>query len=245
MSIALVTITKALAGQVWENTHVIGLGGDLTSTPSDADLTTWGAASSITSGTTSGGAGVNLIQRIVNFERLLHTTYVTVTGVYLTDGKRNRLGNTEYWTTLTSLPCLLAGPAAQSSLAPGSISCVVNRNPAGFSHRPGRLFVRGMLADSDVVFSTNRLVDFTDATTRSAVAANVAAAVSGSGITTHLSGGSNIANGSYCIGHYHHTKVPPPPPNLEGQLESASVVASIGLGLVTTRQGTRGRRRSV
>lgn len=243
MPIALLTIEKTMAGQTWENTHVLGLGADFTGTPGDADLTTWGANSAIDSAHTSGNGGTNIIQRIINFERLLHTPFVTITRVYLTDGKRNRLGGTEYWTTTTSLAGLLAGPAAITSLAPGNVTCVVNRNPTGFSHRPGRMFIRGMLSDSDVQFAGRSFADFTDANTRTAVATNIAAAVSGSGLATHFSGGTNVANGIYCIGKYHHEKNPPPPPNLEGQLEGAAPVGTVGLGLVSNRQATRGRRR--
>lgn len=246
MPAALVIIQKSYQGDDWENTHCVGIGPDYTGEPSDVFLSTIGCGSTLDATTTGGTAPTNFLQRLLRFERGMHKTAVTITKVYVTDGKRNRLGNTEYFTQILSLACLDTAPTPPDEIAPGSITVMVNRNPAGYSHRPGRMFFRGMLRESDITFGGPKLVTWQNSTQQAAFSTTLAAVVGsgGSNLASHFNGGTNVAGGVYCIPHYKRTVPTPAKPNDEGSLIDAYPVASLSNGGVAARQAKRGRRRS-
>lgn len=250
MSIALVMVEKTFAGQSWVNTHAVQIGAANTGMPADADLDAIGVNAVFSAALTSGGAGTTFLQRLVNFERLLHYPPVTISKVYVTDGKKNKInpGN-----EFAVIPLQLAGLQSTSGatgsdwIAPGNISLLLNRVPIGYSVKPGRAFYRACIAQSQVHFSGNKLVDFVSSAVATAIGTTVSSAVSASGLGGHMgtSGGTGTytATAFYCIPHYTKGDTTVGPTNTNGQLATVTPVSNIILKGVTARQGNRGRKK--
>lgn len=170
MAVALVVVHKTLGGHRWSNTHAIQIGVDGTSAPTDADLLTAGAGSTLTDANTN-ASPTNIIQSIIAFERLMHLADVVFTDVLITDGKRpTATGGREYATlSIPNLLGLQGGLAAGgATLSPGNVVLLVHRNVVGFGHKPGRMQLRGVLTDANVAIGGQRMLTWTDAATATA-----------------------------------------------------------------------------
>lgn len=161
MTIACVVVHKQFGGKKWSNTHCVAIGSGLAGEPTNVDLTTAGAGSTLDA-TTTGASPTNIIQAIVAFERLMHQPDVSFTDVLITDGKKNNAQGTQnsYATmAMSNLPGLLSSGTAQGAVVePGAITLLVHRNLYGFGHKPGRLFLRGTLLEGNVQIGGTRLI---------------------------------------------------------------------------------------
>lgn len=175
MGIGLVVIDKSWQGNTWSNTYAfsanVAAGSTLALTADD--LIQIGATQPFTVDNTdarppSGAAylgGEFLLHALVGFERLLYNSEITIDRVYVTDGRENPGTSSALY---AAVPTLLPGlsPEDVNGIAPGSITLLLNRTPATLGQRPGRLYLRGVIADRAISFGGNKLVRWTDALSR-------------------------------------------------------------------------------
>lgn len=203
MSVALITVHKTLGGHRWSNTHAVQIGVSSTGIPTDAELVTLGAASAMTDGNTSSNPG-NFLQYIVAFERFMVRPDVTVTDVYVTDGKQKKLDPTAG--VYANVPVGLAGrfnasgTLAGATLEPGAITLELHRSGPGFSMKPGRMFLRGALTEDAIEVGGARMIQWTSGAA-AAYQTNLANAV-GPWLTQFFVGGAQQNTVLYGIPHY-------------------------------------------
>lgn len=248
MSIALVITHKTMGGHRWSNTHCVQIGAEDSQAPTATDLQTIGAAGTFTDAQTN-GSPTNILQAILAFERTLTPTVATFTDILVTDGKRNTGANpsTMYATASINLPGLVTAQqtwgAGVDILEPGAVTCLVHRNVAGFSHKPGRLFLRGVLAESDVTVGGPRMVQWSGgAPSAGWVSAFNAAAAK---LAPYFLGGANATTMSYVLPVYVTPKQKFLNPNLPPVGSLVLAIGCSGLSLVgpVVRQVQRGRKR--
>lgn len=246
MSIALVIVHKTLGGHKWSNTHAFRIGIDAAGAPSDADLSAAGAGTTLTDVNTS-TSPTNIIQAIVAFERFMHQPDVLFTDVLVTDGKRNTgtTPSTQY--AALSGPnvngALSAGTAAGATLEPGAISLLVHRNVVGFGHKPGRMFLRGALLESDVAVGGPRMIQWTSATPTGNWTAYLATAQAK--LAPYLFGGSGTdAQGKYLLPIFMTPKQHLTNPTIPvGQLINGRDVSGFTIVGPAVRQTQRGKKK--
>lgn len=238
----LVSVEKTFGGETWANTHCLrmnGAGGTVT----DADMATLGVATAITAANTASGGAVNPLTRILSFERLCHQANITISRVYITDGKRNALQMPDYfWSATLSLPGLASSANQTGTYAPGTVAMIVNRIPTGYNSRSGRLFIRGLLYTGDITFNLRGGVSWNNQTQAGVVQGLVNTAISGSGIATMFNGAANAGAALYCIPHYESAKVAPTKTEI-GQLVNATPVVNLIPSAPRGRQMLRGKKR--
>lgn len=161
MSVALVITHKQMGAHKWSNTHAIQIGVETSQAPSNADLTAAGAASTLDA-TTTGSSPSNILQAIVAFERVLHSSSVQFTDVLVTDGKSNTGANASTVYASISMSGVTGSRAAPTTvdITPGNVTLLVHRNVIGFGHKPGRMFLRGVLGDGEVEVGGARMLQF-------------------------------------------------------------------------------------
>lgn len=205
MSIALVIIKKDVGGHTWSNTHAVQIGAGTTGIPTDADLASIGAGGAFTAALTASGGGTNFLQRLISFERLNHGPAVHFNTVYLTDGKNGKEAGSPkvYYTAALDLVGLSGQfDAGVLHYIPGGITWMLRRNVVGFSHKPGRLYFRGALAEADIQMNGQNMVDWETTTVRDSFTGQITSSLSGSGLGTHLYGGTNAAAALYGVAAY-------------------------------------------
>lgn len=251
MSVALVIIKKDLGGHTWSNTHAVLMGGAGLGVPTDADLASIGAGGTFTATQTSGANSANFLQRLINFERLLHGSLVHFNEIYLTDGRSRKdvagnLGPTVFYTAALDLTGTQSamGPSAQPAYMAGAITWLVRRTAAGFSHKPGRMYIRGALSEAQVQFSGPRAVDWESTGARDQWSTLLANAPGTSKLSNHLQGGPDASIAVYCIPHYATANDQAAMTNTrKGDLINVFPVTGFSNGGVVNRQVQRGKKK--
>jgi hypothetical protein len=155
--VALVVIEKSFAGRIWTNTHALLVPGE-----QGDELTDFGIATIVG----LGGASIDdantdpsnedfdntlpVITRLLAFERLMHSTSVDFTRVYVSDGKTPGVETGPF----ASISLSFAGLgtfATGASITQLNTILQINRVPVGFSNRPGRLQLRAALGKGEVI----------------------------------------------------------------------------------------------
>lgn len=172
MPIGLITIEKQLQGEKWVNTYGVAYDTLDTADLTDSALSDMGFGETYGPEDTDPEVPVSLrssriLQAILTWERAIHFTSVALTKAYITDGKDNSEAPAN---TFATLDLALTGlrPAGSPPdfrlLAPGNTTLQINRVPATFSARRGRLFLRACMLREEVSPGPRRLVDFSSPT---------------------------------------------------------------------------------
>jgi hypothetical protein len=240
MSAGLVIIKKELNGQPFSNTYCVMVGDD--SVPlTEADLTamvdigTLGADQTV-------AVSPKIINALVDFEMAMMVEQVQFTNVYVTDGRNMTEGGDPQTIFLSKNLSIHGnnGPVADDIIAPGNVTLMVARVPGGFSARQGRLFLRGVLTDSEVSYKGPKLVGWTSNEVQGQYITAFNSRLTSTGLINHLAGGSAAAGGVLAIPHYQKESDPATPQ--DGNLIGATPVASLQVVRPTARQVGRGRR---
>lgn len=195
MSIGLLTIKTSAAGEDWVNTWGVSAGGidEERLTDEDMDELIGAGVDLAINGVSLPGdpafAGTtSLLAAVIAFHRTVTFQGANVTGLYLSDGKDDKLvpGANRYLSLALNLPCLRVGAGDGSAVIPLSITWLINRNPLGRSQRPGRLYLRFALVDGETRPGTKDGVDWTDASTAAAAVARLESAVTTSGMSNYF-----------------------------------------------------------
>lgn len=245
-------VDKSIAGEVWSNTYGLALGAPpYNLEPATSDFIAWGAAAALDdAGTGNPGAPyATIIQAILNFERRIHDDSVHFERLYITDGKKNFVGdppaqvpNAFFTATLNFNATGLI--AAAGDVITGLVSLLAAKNPSGFSQRRGRCFYRMCLPESSVRAEASGLIDWQSDAAAAASQAGFQNNLNASGLPTHFAGAANVAGGLFVIPHFSRYSpavgaLPPSGGEWIGGTAIASYVALKPVG----RQVKRGRKR--
>lgn len=245
MSIALVIIKKDIGGHTWSNTHGVWIGAT-TGIPTDADLTSIGAGGTFTAAQTSGAGATNFLQRLIHFERMLHGPAVHFNSVYVTDGKNGKEAGSPkvYYTAPLDLvgANTQMGPLTQTGMEPGGVVWLVRRMIVGFSHKPGRLFLRGCLGEAQVQLAGTKMIDWESTGVRDQWTTQLNSAVTTSTLNTHFSGGTNAGQAILGVPHY-LLATETTDPLAVGDLGAVMPISGFANAGVALRQVQRGRRK--
>jgi hypothetical protein len=246
MSYGLIIVQKELQGETWVNTHAFDTGGvpglgddDMIAIGMDLILT---GLELYLGGTGFEAATAKLISAIIAFERYIHLAPINFKSVYVTDGKITTIGDPNTFAvaalSFQGTSTMFGGP--DETIVPGNVAYQVNRVPAGFSARQGRMFLRGTLTDNAVRFAGRGGVDFTTAVFHDAANARVQSAVAASGLDRFFGAGQDGV--VYGIPQYARTAITGV--QREGQLIGINPVGSlVGMNPVS-RQMKRGKKRA-
>lgn len=244
MSIALVEVEKTFGSHTWSNTYgvVIGAG---TGIPGNTDLDAIGAAAQITAANTSGTGALTFLQRLVYFERQMYDANVFVTGVYVTDGKKAKVNPaaTVYATQAFSVAGQRAVTGAPNTILPGNVTLLIHRNIAGYGHKPGRLFLRACLSETDVKVGGPKMIDWTDQTVAASYGTTLGFAISNSLLNRHLQGGADATVAVLALPIYATTRTASLLGQPVGSLVDAIPVNGMSVAYPVGRQVQRGRKR--
>jgi hypothetical protein len=237
MAYGLINIQKTLAGEDWINTYGVMTDGSALAPISGTDIPNINqfpvtdATTDPNSGTYAGGT--SLVHAILGFERLMHSSAVEFSQVYITDGQDNSGNvNNVFQVVDTSFAGLEAAINA-AAVAPGSITLQVNRNPVGYSQRRGRIFMRAVMAQGDIGIGNNRLVDFATPQDRTDAENRLDTAITSSLLGNYMAGGSQVTSMALAIPSYNA---------LTGALDGAVVIESLVVRNIVSRQVKRGRK---
>ena len=249
MSTGLLTVTKSAAGEEWANTYGISVGSDngaLTLADLEGIIAT-NPADGFTDENTQAATpeyegGTSILAAILGFERQLHYSAVQIVRLTINDGSTPGTPTGNFWSQAINLAGNKDGgsPVDAALVAPLSIALLVNRNPAGLSIRPGRVYYRGCLLDTDVRPGSRVGVTWRDDGIATSVRNFVTGAVTAAELDSYFASPSTTLPAIYVsIPHYDDTD-----PDV-GQVISGSPVTSFSANKPVSRQLTRGRRRAV
>ena len=243
MAIGLVSVQKTFMGEDWINTYAVSTNNDLTPGFGDDYLAALLAGKeTISDGFTTPGdalyaGGNSALFALIGFERLLHFNTVEFTRVYISDGKNNSQSPGNKFAVFdTSFNGLRA--IGSEGPAPGSICLQVNRVPASYSSRRGRLFYRLVVARSQVGAGANRLVDFATPAVRTLYESLVRDCLDASFLAEFLSAGPQAQQQALAIPKYVPDNLPG-----AGQLDGGTPVADLIVRNIVPRQVKRGRKK--
>ena len=245
MGIGLVIIEKEYNGESWSNTHAFSTAGG--SLLIDSDMVAIGI-DQVQAGTPAalGGAGFDpatalFVSSLLSFERALTFTPINFTRVYVTDGKINNIldPNAFAVATLGVQGLRTLGGETEVDIIPGNVTLQINRVPAGFSHRQGRMFLRGALEDGSVRFAGKGGVAFTGVPIADGYRSLLAATVAASGISRFY--GAGAAGLVYGIPQYVTTALIGV--QRKGQLNHVVPIGSLVLAGPVGRQMKRGKKK--
>lgn len=245
MSIVNIHTNKIVAGEQYSNvwTAIIdGVGSGFPSDPEVAQVVGPPVTDASTDPLDALFQGLlHLLHAIIAFERLLASTEVIFSSVYVTDGKKQtgESANTFYTQTLVDVFGTLSGSGGDL-MAPGNCTLMLGRNPLGFGARAGRIFLRGSLKSAEIDIQGFRLLGFRDNTQRDAVVARVSAALDDSGLSLYLGSAPGPDGVNLGIAHYYNG----PDVDQVGNLVSAQFMSSIAVVRPTARQVQKGRKRT-
>jgi len=248
MANLLVIVEKEFSGERWSNTHCLRTS-LLNEQASDEDMIAIGAGSPLTAATTDAAPATvhNPLQAILSFERQMHRGSVQFVNVYVTDGKRNFDANGNpvpgnvFWTSGLAFSGLQPSPA-DGVMAPGAVTLMVSRNARGFSSRKGRLFIRGLVTETEIRMAGPKLLDFQDAASRASYENILAAAVTNSDLAGLLDVGGTPDFPDYAIPEYERADPTAIPPVKGGQLIDSHGCAGLTVAGLAIRQVKRGRK---
>lgn len=246
MAAALINVTFNHEGEEWGNTWGVEVGGAFQIT--QADIEALGALTALNAdGTINKNNAFSIINSILRFHEALLPPFVKITEVYLTDGIRRRaqglLGSVNaFWVATVNASGTRNPNSSPDQYAPGSIALQVNKNPAFFSVRRGRVFLRALLADTDVRFGGRGGVDWTSPTRRDAISAVVQDALTTSQLAAHFIGAINV-NGLPSIGiPFYYGKLAPIA--AVGSLSGIHPMENLAVVGPVSRQMKKGRKRA-
>lgn len=207
MGFGLIVLKKELDGEEFSNTYAFN-GTDGTTNLGAPDLFAVGADVEITDANTStdpGPVAAFFLHRVIAFDRMLTHISVNYTEVYITDGTRNETdpGNTFFTAALDFL-----GLWSSAAPVPGNVTLLVQRVPAGFNARKGRLYLRAALDESEIRLGGRRMLTWQTPGTRTTVINRVNAAVAASGLTNHMADGFGGNFPQFVIPHYEEVALP-------------------------------------
>lgn len=244
MSIAEVIVHKSLGGHKWSNTHAIQIGADSGAAPTSADLITAGAGTAFTTANTS-GTPPDILHAIVAAERALMYPDVTITDILVTDGKRNTgpSPSTIYASISMNLACVMTGTVAGNALVPGAVDALIHRNVVGFGHKPGRLFLRGSILNTQVVSTGPRMIAWLNNTAPTALTS--AMPVASGFLAPYFYGGASASTAMYVLPLYLTPKQFAAAPGTVkvGTLYGVVPISSWALVGPVVRQVPRGRKK--
>ena len=240
MGIGLVIVTKEIDGEEWSNSYAVIVNDEPYAPLAIADFPVIGVGQTYSADTTNPTNGAYIgedyvLAAILGFERSIHYDITQFVRLDVNDGRKETQ-------TFASIPLNFAGlrtlsGGASESIAPGTITLLVNKVPYGYSVRSGRSFYRAALLDTWVRFSGRGGVDWADAAQRNTLQGDIDIAFSGSSLDAFAGTGANVATQAIAIPHYFKADTATP-----GELESASVIAGFAVQRPTSRQMKRGRR---
>lgn len=207
MGYGLIVLKKELDGEEFSNTYAFN-GAEGLAQLGPADLFAIGADVEITdanTSTTPGPVAAFFLHRVIAFDRLLTHQSVNYTEVYITDGTRNETdpGNTFFTAALDFL-----GLWSSANPVPGNVTLLIQRVPAGFNARKGRLYMRAALDESEVRLGGKRLLTWQTPGSRTTVVTRVNNAVASSGLQNHMADGFGGNFPQFVIPHYDEIALP-------------------------------------
>ena len=249
MSTGILTVTKNVEGQEWVNTYGLSVGSS--TGPLDlADLEALvgtnpalGFTDATTKPTDPAYAGTtSVIAAILGFERELHYSAVNFSHLNVSDATTPGASTGPFWSTAINLTGLRdAGSGAPiATVAPLNVACLVNRNAASLSVKPGRIYFRAILLDTQIKPGSRVGVTWTDASAQAALSTALQQAMTDSFIIDYFASPSAPLPDIYIsIPHFSETE------GSEGAVVSGSGVSSFSMNKPVSRQLTRGRRRRI
>lgn len=246
MGIALVTITSTGYGESWQNTWGVRAGNDSASPITDSELLELIEDSELTNATTSPATdnpayegATSVLAAIIGFHRHISYSTITIANIYVSDGRKNA-DDSVFFTQPLGFPGQQLVDAGDSGgvTVPLSIAWHIARKPGGFSQKPGRLYMRGCLTDASVRPGTRTGVQWQSNASATAYANLLALAVTESAIGNWFNASVEPDSNSIGIPHYGTASLN------EGQLLELRPISGLSSVGPTSRQLTRGRRRS-
>ena len=247
MGNGVIVIKKQFQGEEWVNTHPFSVNGDgsltnddLVAIGMDRDLSNAGT----TPGNIAFGDGVGpvpLLYAVLGWERLMHFDQIQFTAVYVTDKLENSAVTDLGANTFAVKPLGFNGlRGTAASIAPGNITAMVNRVPAVFSRRAGRMYLRGCLYMQAVAFLGRGLLGWANNDARNDFETLLTNSVNSSGLNAFFQGGLGL--GEVGIGRYRRGLQVPPLD--EGDLYEVVQIEGLRSMGPVSRQVKRGRARS-
>lgn len=243
MATGLIIIEKEVNGETWVNTHGFLTNGNGATELLDADLDAVGADNAVDSLGQINLNSTSLLQSLLTFERLMVASWVRFKSVYITDAKDNQQQpqNSFYVATLNFSGNSTRHNVPQEAYAPGGITLQVNRNPAGYNRRRGRMFLRGVLLDEEIKFGSRNMLDWASEAPRLNVQTYITGAVTSSGLSDFLTEDVELADPVlYAIPQYEKVNTP----GADGEIINGIAVKSLAVVGPTLRQVKRGRKES-
>lgn len=207
MGYGLIVVKKELDGEEFSNTYGF-FNGSTTASLVPEDLFAIGADVEIDeAGTNPTGDPVQafMLHRVIAFDRLLTHTSVNYVEVYVTDGTRNEQDPTN---TFFTAALDFQGLWSSANPVAGAITLLIQRVPSGFNARKGRLYLRGALDESEIRFGGKRLVTWQTPGAKTTVVGRVNAAVTASGLQTHMADEFGSTGPQFVIPHYEEIELP-------------------------------------
>lgn len=239
MGHGLIVVKKNLDGEEFSNTYAFW-NEDGTVQLNENDLIAVGAQVPITdTNTTPSAVQSDLLHSVISFDRALTHTSVNYSEVYITDGTRNETDTSNVFFTAA-----LSFQGLWSSTSPvtGNTTLLIQRVPAGFSARKGRLYMRAALAEQEVRLGGDRLITWESGLARSAVIDRVAQAFTASQLNSYTSNG--LGTGPlFTIPQYEEAV------GTDGKtirnLVGGTVISNLVVARPNARQVQKGRKRKV
>lgn len=245
MSQVLLTVTQTGFGTSWDTTWCLrqaASGPDLT----ENDLATLIAPNgqllpfnvpTFTDPNDEDYQAENPIQTILALHRLLQDTNVSLTAIYLSDGKKNP-GSSVFFSGSINLACLRS--ITPGNVAPLSICWNIERQPGFFSQKPGRIYLRAALGENEIVPGIRDGVTWFDTTTSAAAITRLNTAMGLANISFFFNTAGEPGSWEIAIPKYAGDNQPN-----AGQLVGATPIATLVSADPVSRQLTRGKRRKV
>jgi hypothetical protein len=250
MGAGIVIVEKDVDGELWTNSYAFSTVEDW-GMLTEADLTLIGMGSPVNDANTNpatstsyNGATAPLVNSIIAFEREMLPSFVTVSKVYVSDGRKN--------STLTDIGGLGSMFAVQAlslsgirtsytaaDMCPLNISMRLVRVPAGFGIKESSVWYRAILRESEVKLAGRGGIAWTSDSDRAVVQSLVTGSLS-AGLSKFFGDGyESVFTG---IGHYWGSlAIPPTDP---GDINTVSKLSTLVLSTPASRQVKRGRKRS-
>lgn len=245
MGSGLLTIHMSGYGEAWDNTWGISINDPSEPiTQEEIDLISADSLPAITIDATTdpsdpgyGGAGL-ILAAVLGFTRAAHPAEVAITGILLNDGSTPGEGTGPFWSLPLLLNCVAAAPTGEN-VAPLSIALLINRGTNVGGVKPGRLYWRAVLQDTEVYPGSRVGVTWPSPTAQTNVVNRMATAATDSGIGLWTPPTVTAPSPMIVIPHYGKTEGVD-----KGQVISGYPITSIVVNKPVSRQLTRGRRRT-